>query len=79
MIGYQTAKKANKPWVSEKMIEKMEERRNYKNVNTEVVKKKYRSLNHELRRETDKAREEWWSNEWGVVIWRSYINWGDLI
>ena len=62
-IGYQTAKIAKKPWVSEKMIEKMEERRNYKNINTEVGKKKYRYLNNELRRETDKAREDWWSNE----------------
>ena len=57
-IGYQTAKKAKKPWVSEKMIEKMDQRRHYKNINTEVDKKKYRSLNNELRRETDKAREE---------------------
>ena len=52
-IGYQTAK------IAKKMIEKMEERRNYKNINTEVGKKKYRYLNNELRRETDKAREDW--------------------
>ena len=62
-IGYQTAKKAKKPWVSEKMIEKMEERRSFKNINTEIGKKKYRYLNNELRRETDKAREDWWNNE----------------
>ena len=45
------------------MLVKMRERRKFKNVNTEEGKKKYRQLNNELRRETDKAREEWWKLE----------------
>ena len=43
------------------MLDKMEERRKWKNKNTEEGRKKYSSSNNELRRETDKAREEWWN------------------
>lgn len=59
-IGYQNSRKAKKPWVSEKMIMKMNERRRWKNVDTEEGRVRYRKLNNELRRETDKARENWW-------------------
>ena len=59
-IGYQNSRKAKKPWVSQKMIMKMDERRKWKNVGTEEGKVRYRKLNNELRRETDKAREDWW-------------------
>ena len=38
-IGYQKAKKEEKPWVSGKMIDKMEERRKCKRLNKEVGKK----------------------------------------
>ena len=38
----------------------MDDRRKWKNNNTEEGKKIYSSLNNELRRETDKARENWW-------------------
>ena len=41
------------------MIEKMEERKKWKRINTDEGKKKYRQLNNELRRETDRAREKW--------------------
>jgi len=30
------------------------------NVKTQEEKKKYRELNSQLRRETNKAREDWW-------------------
>ena len=40
------------------MIDKMEERRQWKNVNTDEGRQKYRSLNNQLRRATDKAREK---------------------
>ncbi len=60
VYGYQESKRAKKPWITEKMIEKMDERRKWKNNNTEKGKKMYSQLNNELRRETDKAREEWW-------------------
>ena len=48
---------AKKPWVSDEMSSKMDKRIKWKNVITEEVKRKYKQLNNELRRETDKARE----------------------
>ena len=44
-------------------MEKMQERRNWQNKNTEEGKRIHRRLNNELRRETDQARERWWENE----------------
>ena len=44
------------------MIRKMDERRKWKNVTTEEGIQEYKVLNR-LRRETDKAREEWWKEE----------------
>jgi hypothetical protein len=38
---------------------KNEERRRWKNVNSEVGKKLYRKLNNELRRKTDAARKQY--------------------
>jgi endonuclease/exonuclease/phosphatase family metal-dependent hydrolase len=62
-IGYQKARRAKKTWISEKMIEKMDERRKWKNSSDERGKKNYKQLNKELERETNKAREEWWKKE----------------
>jgi len=45
------------------MIKKMEERRRLKGKNTAAAKKEYRKLNNELRRETEKAREQWWNEQ----------------
>jgi hypothetical protein len=59
-VGYQIARTAKKPWVTDKMLQKMDKRRNWKGASTEEGKKTYRRLNNELRRETDKARDEWW-------------------
>ena len=59
-IGYEEKKKVKKPWISEEMIRKMDERRRWKRQNTEYAKKKYKELNNELRRVTQKAREDWW-------------------
>ena len=59
IIGYKENKNIKKPWVTGKMLEKMEERTKWKNINTEEVKGNYRKLNNELRRETNKAKEEW--------------------
>ena len=42
-----------KPWITEAMVKKMEERRIAKTINI----KEYRKLNNKLRRETDKAKE----------------------
>jgi hypothetical protein len=45
------------------MIEKMDERRKWKSVNNEMGRLKYRKLNNELRRETEKARQQWLESE----------------
>ena len=57
-IGYMK-QKAKKAWVTTGMIEKMDERRKWKNVGTEEGNRMYRKLNNQLRRETDGAREKW--------------------
>jgi len=63
VVGYKKGNKAKKPWVTTAMLDKMEERRRYKNINTETGKQMYRSLNNELRRVTERAKQEWWENE----------------
>jgi exonuclease III len=63
VVGFKENVKARKPWVSEKMIEKMDERRKWKSVNNEMGRLKYRKLNNELRRETEKARQQWLESE----------------
>jgi hypothetical protein len=45
------------------MIDKMEERWKWKYDNTENGRKEYKKLNNELRRTTDKAREEWMESQ----------------
>ena len=62
-IGYKEGVTAKKLWVTEEMIRKMDERRKWKNVTTEEGIQKYKALNNELRRETDKVREEWWKEK----------------
>src|SRR6478609_2942310 len=62
-VGYLKGKVARKPWIMTAIMEKMQERRKWKNKNTEEGKRIYRRLNNELRRETDQARERWWKNE----------------
>ena len=42
-------KRARKPWITQEMISKMDERR-WKNVNTEEGRKNYRRLRNELKR-----------------------------
>src|SRR5215471_2947226 len=63
VVGQQKRASAKKPWVTQEMLNKMEERRKYKNINTESGRQMYRKLNNELRRETEKAREIWWERE----------------
>ena len=62
-IGYERKEKIRKPWVTEEMISKMDERRNWNNKNDEHGRQKYKELNNELRREVAKAKEKWWSKE----------------
>ena len=54
---------AKKPWITDDMIQKMEERQKWKHQTTEEAKQQYRKLNNELRRETDRAREMRWQNQ----------------
>jgi hypothetical protein len=44
------------------MISKMDERRKWKNVNTEEGRRNYRSLRNELKRATEKAKKEYTEN-----------------
>lgn len=57
---YEARKKLKKPWVTDQMIDKKEERRKWKNVNREHGKRMNRKLNNEFQRETDRARAVWW-------------------
>lgn len=41
-----------KPWIKQRLLEKMEEKRKHENINP------LRRLNNELRRDTDKAKEK---------------------
>jgi hypothetical protein len=50
-------KTARKPWITEEIISKMDERRKWKNVNTEEGSKNYRSLRNELKTDTDNAKK----------------------
>ena len=63
LIGRQTMKRIRKPWITEGMIKMMDERRRWKSSQKEGAVENYGKLNNELRRETDRAKEEWWSKE----------------
>lgn len=62
-IGYEKKKKIKKPWITEQMLKKMDERRAAKRMKSARGKTKYRALNNELRREAERAYEEWWTKE----------------
>ncbi|KAI5738445.1 hypothetical protein M8J77_007179 [Diaphorina citri] len=53
------ARTPRKEWITREMMEKMEKRRQLKNDNSDEGRRKYKMMNNELRRETDKAREKW--------------------
>ena len=55
-------KRARKAWITEEMISKMDERRKWKNVNTEEGRKNYGRLRNELKRDTDNAKKEYLEN-----------------
>ena len=41
-------KRARKPWITQEMISKMDERKKWKNVNTEEGRRNYRRLRNQL-------------------------------
>jgi len=51
-------KRARKPWITQEMISKMNERRKWKNVNTGEGRRNYKRLRNELQRATEKARKK---------------------
>jgi len=55
-------KRARKPWITQEMISKMDERRKWKNVNAEEGRRNYRRLRNELKRATEKAKKEYLEN-----------------
>ena len=58
-LGYASKRTARKPWITQEMVDSMEERRKWKNVNNEEGRKMYKKFNNMLRRETDKAKQKW--------------------
>ena len=63
-------KRARKPWITQEMISKMDERRKRKNVNTEEGRRNYRRLRNELKRATEKAKKEDICKDYGISQYR---------
>ena len=61
-------KRARKPWITQEMISKTDERRKWKNVNTEEGRKNYRRLRNKLKRATDNAKKEYLENICNKII-----------
>ena len=61
-------KRARKPGITQEMISKMDERRKWKNVNTEEGRRNYRRLRNELKRATEKAKKEYLENTCGEIM-----------
>jgi len=61
-------KRARKPWITQEMISKMDERRKWKNVNTEEGRRNYRRLRKELKRATEKAKTEYLENACAEIM-----------
>jgi len=55
-------KRARKPWITQGMISKMEERTEWKNVNTEEGRKNYRMMRNKLKRATYNAKRISWEH-----------------
>jgi hypothetical protein len=58
-------RRARKPWITQEMISKTDERRKWKNLNNEEGSKKDRTRRNELKRGTDNPRRN---------IWRAYAS-----
>ena len=58
-LGYVKKSSPKKPWITQEMINKMDERRKWKTDNSEEGQRMYKKLNNLLRRETDKAKQKW--------------------
>jgi hypothetical protein len=54
-LGGKVEKRARKPWITQEMISKMDERSKWKNVNTEEGRKSHRRLRNGFKKATDNA------------------------
>lgn len=63
ILGYKERRAPRKPWITEEILKKLEERKKWKSINTIEGKQMYRQLNNHLRRITEKAREDWWQDK----------------
>ena len=61
------------------MLSKIDERRNWKNVDTDYGKREYSRLNNELRRETNKAKDQWWKVKCDELAKYDQIGRSDLL
>jgi hypothetical protein len=59
LSGWEVEKRGRKPWITQEMIGTMDERRKWKNVNTEEFRKNYRRLRNELKRATENSKKEY--------------------
>ena len=61
-------KRGKKPWMTQEMISKMDERRKWKNVNTEEGRRNYRRLRNELKSATENAKKEYFENIYEEIM-----------
>jgi hypothetical protein len=52
-------RRTRKPWITQEMISKMDERMKWKNVNNDEGRKNYRRMRNELKRATDNAKKKY--------------------
>jgi len=72
-------KRARKPWVTQEMISKMDERRKWKNVKTEEDRENYRRLRNELKRATHNTEKEYLANMCNNIMEYQIIGRCDLM
>lgn len=63
VIGRERRRTAKKSWVTEDILRKVDERKKWKNCNTKEGKRMYKRLEKDLGRETELAREKFWTNK----------------
>jgi len=61
-------KRARKPRITQEMISKMDERRKWKNANTEEGRKNYMRLRNKLKMATDNAKKEYLENKCNEIM-----------
>ncbi|KAF2887265.1 hypothetical protein ILUMI_18908, partial [Ignelater luminosus] len=51
------------PWITHEMLDRMEEKRKYRNINIDDERRMYKKLNSGMKLETDKTQKEWLEDE----------------